>query len=361
MKKWLLGLVLAVSSAVAFALPSPHQIEDALATQHYSDARSMVQQVLEEKPDSARAHLLDAYILIHVDHNKQAASQELDNARRLDKKGDVANSPLFGRTAAEIDMTKASAKPAPAQQQAQPAQGVVQDGTQFQPQPKHEGHPFLTFLLFVAIIGLIGYILYLIFRRPRVVVQERHVYHAPTYDTGSVASAPAISVSSAPRVTSTVVERQVVGSAYVSPPAAPVIINNGGGYGRGYGNDGFVEGMLIGEMMEENRETRRELDADRYERRRERDSYSSSSSSYDASPSSSEPSTSYASDRQSFSSGSDDSWSSRSSSSSSYSSSSSDSSSSWSSGSSWDSGSSSSYDSGSSSWDSGSSSSGSDW
>jgi hypothetical protein len=320
----------------------------------------MVQQVLEEKPDSARAHLLDAYILIHVDHNKQAASQELDNARRLDKKGDVANSPLFGRVATEIDMTKASAKPAPAQQQAQPAQVVVQDGTQFQPQPKHEGHPFLTFLLFAAIIGLIGYILYLIFRRPRVVVQERHVYHAPTYDTGSVASAPAISVSSAPRVTSTVVERQVVGSAYVSPSPAPVIINNGGGYGRGYGNDGFVEGMLIGEMMEENRETRRELDADRYERRRERDSYSSSSSSsYDASPSSSEPSTSYASDRQSFSSGSDDSWSSRSSSS--YSSSSSDSSSSWSSGSSSSDYSSSSYDSGSSSsWDSGSSS-GSDW
>jgi hypothetical protein len=53
MKKWLLGAALAVISAVAFALPSPHQIEDALASHDYDTAKSMTQEVLRERPDSA--------------------------------------------------------------------------------------------------------------------------------------------------------------------------------------------------------------------------------------------------------------------------------------------------------------------
>jgi len=349
MKKWLIGFLMAFVWSIAFALPSPRQIEDAIASQHYSDARSMVQQVLEEKPDSARAHLLDAFILIHVDHNKQAASQELDNARRLDQRGDVKNSPLFGRTAAEIDMTKVTRQPSYSAQPTPQVQQNVDIATVPQ-EPKHEGHPFLIFFIFLMVFGVIGYTIYRYLKRQRQVVETRLV-HTPYTD--SIMHTPYVAPNRLVQNPQDAATKNYVDAsrsglsvqqAPVVHPSSPVIINNsGGGYGYGRG-DGFVEGMLIGEMIE----TRRELAEDRYERR---NSYSSSS--YDSSPSSSEPATSYASDRQSFSSGSDDSWSSRSSSS--------DYSSSSSSSSSWDSGSaSSSWDSGSSSFDSGSSS-GSDW
>jgi hypothetical protein len=113
MKKAVLSFVLMMVSAVALAIPSPKQIEDAMAAQKYADAKSMVQEVLREKPDSARAHLLNAFLLIHVDHNKVAANSELQTAAGLDKKGDVKSSPLFGRVVAELDMqpTKTALRP----------------------------------------------------------------------------------------------------------------------------------------------------------------------------------------------------------------------------------------------------------
>lgn len=113
MKKAILGLFLTLYAMVAFALPSPKQIEDALANKNYADAKSMVQEVLREKPDSARAHLMNAFLLIHVDKNRQAANAELQTAVGLDKKGDVKSSPLFGRVVTEIDIGTSPAKKGP--------------------------------------------------------------------------------------------------------------------------------------------------------------------------------------------------------------------------------------------------------
>jgi hypothetical protein len=110
MKKVMFGLFAALFALVAFAMPSPKQIEDALANKNYADAKSMIQEVLREKPDSARAHLLNAYLLIHVDKNRTAANAELQTAVGLDKKGDVKSSPLFGRIVTEIDMGKPAVK-----------------------------------------------------------------------------------------------------------------------------------------------------------------------------------------------------------------------------------------------------------
>jgi hypothetical protein len=103
MKKFIVWLVMSLYCMVAFALPRPSQIEDALASQNYAEARSMVAEVLREKPESARAHLLNAYLLVHADRNKAAANAELQTAIGLDKRGDVKSSALFGRVVAEID------------------------------------------------------------------------------------------------------------------------------------------------------------------------------------------------------------------------------------------------------------------
>lgn len=112
MKRFIVAITLALVAALAFALPKPAQIEDALAAQRYSDARSMIAEVLRERPDSARAHLLNAFILVHVDHNRAAANAELQTAAGLDKRGDVKTSPLFGRVVGEIDAAPAKAAPA---------------------------------------------------------------------------------------------------------------------------------------------------------------------------------------------------------------------------------------------------------
>jgi hypothetical protein len=111
MKKFIALIIMSLHCVVAFALPRPSQIEDALAGQHYAEARSMVAEVLREKPDSARAHLLNAYLLVHADRNKAAANAELQTAIGLDKRGDVKSSALFGRVVAEIDLAPA-ARPA---------------------------------------------------------------------------------------------------------------------------------------------------------------------------------------------------------------------------------------------------------
>lgn len=104
MKKIIFAAAIALLSAMAWALPSPGQIEDALAAQRFADARSMVREVLRDKPDSAKAHLMNAFLLVHVDHDSKAANAELQTAAGLDKHGDVKASPLYGRTVAAIDM-----------------------------------------------------------------------------------------------------------------------------------------------------------------------------------------------------------------------------------------------------------------
>lgn len=345
MKKWLLGAALAVISAVAFALPSPHQIEDALAAHDYNTARSMTQEVLRERPDSAKAHLFDAYLLEHVDGNLSAASQELENVQNLDQRGDVKNSSLFGKTVAEIDAKSQVVRQATQAPQVQVQ--AVSPVTSYVAPEKHSGHGFLIFLF----VGLIVALLVWLFIRGA--TRRQPIKQTTYYDDNTLLSSSTglnrVGSSGRAYISSPSIQPAIVHTPYVQPvQSGPVIINNGGGYGRGYGNDGFTEGLVIGELLEDSRESRRERrDSDSWGRD---SSYNNtpvvSGSSYSSSSSESSSSLSSPVERSSYSSGSDDSWSSRSSSSD-YSSSSSSSYDSGSSSSSWDSGSSSSYDSGS--------------
>jgi hypothetical protein len=348
MKKWLLGAALAVISAVAFALPSPHQIEDALASHDYDTAKSMTQEVLRERPDSAKAHLFDAFLLEHVDGNLAAASQELQNVQNLDQRGDVKNSALFGKTVAEIDAKGQVVRQAQQTSQVNQVQAVSPVTSYVAPE-KHSGHGFLIFLF----VGLIVALLVWLFIRGA--TRRQPIKQTTYYDDNSLLSGSSglnrvgSSGSGRAYISSPSIQPAIVHTPYVQPvQSGPVIINNGGGYGRGYGNDGFTEGLVMGELLEDSRESRRERrDSDSWGRD---SSYNStpvvSGSSYSSSSSDSSSSLSSPVERSSYSSGSDDSWSSRSSSSD-YSSSSSSSYDSGSSSSSWDSGSSSSYDSGS--------------
>ena len=83
MKKWILSLVLAGLAAVAWALPSVQEVEAEVRQGRYTQAESMMGEVIAAKPGSARAHYIYAEILAH--NGKIAlAAEEAQKARLLD-------------------------------------------------------------------------------------------------------------------------------------------------------------------------------------------------------------------------------------------------------------------------------------
>lgn len=145
---------------MANATPSPKDIENALAAKDYQSAKTMTYQVLKEHPMSAKGHLFNAFILAKVDRNPVAANEELKNVTRLDKKGDVKGSALFGRTVAELEATK----PRSATTLMKPVSPVSQSYTT----PSHAAGSSLFFWLVVA--GVIGFLIWLITRNRKEVV-----------------------------------------------------------------------------------------------------------------------------------------------------------------------------------------------
>ena len=145
------GLLLA-ASLQAHAEATPQQIESTLASGHYSEARIMTQEVLRAHPNSARAHLFEAYVLIHVDHDRAGASRELSLVESLDTVGKVKNTPLFGRTVAEVEAVPAVQTPVIHAHAAQiiPPMPVAS--------PPHESHWFLWTVVLVLLFLVIRYL-----------------------------------------------------------------------------------------------------------------------------------------------------------------------------------------------------------
>ena len=104
--KSLTFLFVTLFTTLAFALATPQEIENDIAGHNYAQARAKVEQVLVEKPNSARAHLLKAFLLVHVDKNVQQAAHEIKQVELYDTKGDVKSSPLFARVVGEMSATK---------------------------------------------------------------------------------------------------------------------------------------------------------------------------------------------------------------------------------------------------------------
>jgi hypothetical protein len=83
MKKALIGLVLAFVSALAFAVPSEQDVRNAVSQGQYTQAQSMMSEVVAAQPNSAKAHYIYAEVLAHNGvFNK--ASEEAAKAKQLD-------------------------------------------------------------------------------------------------------------------------------------------------------------------------------------------------------------------------------------------------------------------------------------
>lgn len=257
MKKLFAGIILSLAAFAAMAMPRPSDIENALAARDYQSAKSMTQEVLRAKPDSAKAHLFNAYVLLKADNNVGAAREELRLARMLDKDHKVQNSALFGRTAAELERVQELAqrnravKPRPAY--TAPVVAPTYDAVPVaHPAPNSSGFwTFIKFLFWMTVLGAFIYLLYRMYKGPKTTCTG-HTYDSSTY-TAPERPTRSSSGFSAPYAAP---ERQrydapthtvggVPAERVVSGGSTTVVNNHSGDSGVG----NLATGMMLGHMM----------------------------------------------------------------------------------------------------------------
>lgn len=124
MRKTIGILILALVSSVALALPAPKDIEAAVQAGHLTQAETMLHEVIEAKPGSAKAHYELGQVLARQGRN-DAARRELLEAERLDPSLAFATDPLQFRNLVNRVSTVGSpavTRPAAAARVAAPAQ-----------------------------------------------------------------------------------------------------------------------------------------------------------------------------------------------------------------------------------------------
>jgi len=83
---------LVLSATLALALPTPKDIEAAVSAGHYTQAESLLREVIQDKPQSAKAHYELGQVLAHEQRYKEAQT-ELQKAKDIDSSLKFAASP----------------------------------------------------------------------------------------------------------------------------------------------------------------------------------------------------------------------------------------------------------------------------
>ena len=90
--KLLVAGAFVMGASLALALPTPKDIEAAVAAGQYTQAETMLREVLQEKPQSAKAHYELGQVLAHA-HRYKDAQTELQKAKDIDPSLKFATSP----------------------------------------------------------------------------------------------------------------------------------------------------------------------------------------------------------------------------------------------------------------------------
>jgi hypothetical protein len=145
--------VLVLGATLAFALPTPKDIEAAVAAGHYTQAETMLREVLQDKPQSAKAHYELGQVLAHEQRYKDAQA-ELQKAKDLDPSLKFAASPeKFNTVFAKVsDLTSAPSSSVVMAPSAAPATHATAPAVQ-EPASQSGGSP-LTYV-WVAIGALV--------------------------------------------------------------------------------------------------------------------------------------------------------------------------------------------------------------
>ena len=92
-----------LSATLALALPTPKDIEAAVAAGHYTQAETLLREVLQDKPQSAKAHYELGQVLAH-EHRYKDAQMELQKAKEIDPSLKFATSPeKFNNVLAKVN------------------------------------------------------------------------------------------------------------------------------------------------------------------------------------------------------------------------------------------------------------------
>ena len=94
MKKTIVGLLFVLLSSAAFALPTLQQVEAEVKQGNYTQAETMMSEVVAAKPGSAKAHYIYAEILAH-NASFAKASEEAAKAQQIDPKVTFADPDRF--------------------------------------------------------------------------------------------------------------------------------------------------------------------------------------------------------------------------------------------------------------------------
>jgi hypothetical protein len=218
-----MGLVMALAAAAALALPSPKDIDAAVSAGHLSQAESMLREVIQEKPNSAKAQYELGQVLARQARYSDSLAA-LSQAKAIDPSLKFAASPekfnevfnKVGQQAKSVTGSQAaSALSQPQRAQASPAPAA--------PEPS-----FPLSYVWIGIAGLV--VLALVLRRQKAATPA---YNAPMQASGAVNASPY-----APG------QPSAAGYGPGYAPAYPGGQHMGGGIGSGIG--GAVVGGLAG-------------------------------------------------------------------------------------------------------------------
>lgn len=154
LKSWLAVAMLFVASW-ALALPTPKEIESAVNAGQYTQAESMLREVLQAKPQSAKAHYELGQVLAHVERYKEA-QVALQKAKDIDPTLKFASSPeKFNTVLAKV--TELAAAPSSSVVMAPSVAPGTHAATQANPvaAPAANGGGFSLTYVWLAIAGLV--------------------------------------------------------------------------------------------------------------------------------------------------------------------------------------------------------------
>jgi tetratricopeptide (TPR) repeat protein len=129
--------LIAASLAYAAETPTLHQVYEAAQSGKMAEAQDMIQQVLKEHPNSAKAHFVDAELLAKAGQLANA-KEELSTAERLEPGLPFAKPQAVQALKARISGTTQNIAPMTSAQ------------------PAHEGFPWGLMLLGIGLIALIA-------------------------------------------------------------------------------------------------------------------------------------------------------------------------------------------------------------
>jgi len=178
--KPILGLLIALAAAAAMALPSPKDIDAAVSAGHLSQAETMLREVIQEKPNSAKAQYELGQVLARQARYADAQAA-LAQAKAIDPTLKFAASPekfndVFNKISQQAKgLTGNPGAPALSEPRRAAASPVPAA-----PEPSFPLH-----YVWIGIAGLV--VLALVLRRQK---QATPAYHAPMQATGPANTSP---------------------------------------------------------------------------------------------------------------------------------------------------------------------------